>query len=140
MTLNSAKWLLATIWLVGGGLVFLLLVGGSIGNRYDPNVQDAWGWFLPTVMPTLLLIVGVLVADHQTEAAADQAARPVAGRLLWLGATLSVVYLVLVALSVLIPAFWTHISPLELMQRSNLWLGPLQGLTAAVLAAFFRGR
>lgn len=50
----------------------------------------------------------------------------------------SVFYLLLVAVTILAQPFLQDVSPIELMHRSNLWLGPLQGLTAGVLAAFFR--
>jgi hypothetical protein len=51
---------------------------------------------------------------------------------------MSVFYLRLVAIAVLEQPFLPQLSLLELMQRSNLWLGPSQGLTVGVLAAFFR--
>jgi hypothetical protein len=44
--------------------------------------------------------------------------------LFWLGAGLSVFYLLLVALSILLQPLLSETSPLTLMQRSNLWLGP----------------
>lgn len=143
MTTESSKWTLAAIWLIGAGGVFLLLVAQSLLGRYEPATQEVWGWFLPTVMPTLSLIVGVLVADRR---AADgkprgkEAAMPVDGLFFRLGAGMSVLYLLLVALSILVQPLLPGTSPLELMRRSNLWLGPLQGLTVAVLGVFFRGR
>ena len=53
-------------------------------------------------------------------------------------AGVSVFYLAMVSLTLLVQPFLTT-PALELMQRSNLWLGPLQGLAAATLGAFFRG-
>ena len=69
----------------------------------------------------------------------DAKVLPVSARgLLWLGVGLSVFYLLLVAVTILAQPFLQDVSPIELMHRSNLWLGPLQGLAAGVLAAFFR--
>src|SRR3546814_20985559 len=65
MTVASSKWMLAAIWLVGAGGVFRLLVAQSLLGRYEPATHEVWGWFLPTVMQTLSLIVGVLVADRR---------------------------------------------------------------------------
>lgn len=138
MTLRQAKWRMTTIWLAGSVLVFLILVGQSLAGYYEPRTQDAWSWFLPTVMPTLSLMVGTLVADYRRERPEEVARpKPVGGPLFGLAAGLSLLYLLLVALSILIQPFLSQTSPLELMQRSNLWLGPLQGLTAGALAAFF---
>ena len=84
-------------------------------------------------MPTLSLIIGVLVLDTTSTGGTDKKVELFIYRLAF---GLSTFYLVLVALTPLVQPF-TGLSPLELMKRSNLWLGPLQGLVAAVLAAFF---
>jgi hypothetical protein len=49
---------------------------------------------------------------------------------------LSCAYLLLILLSILVQPF-APLPPLALMQQSNLWLGPLQGLVAGALGAFF---
>ena len=143
MTTESSKWILAAIWLIGAGSVFVLLVAQSLLGHYEPATQDVWGWFLPTVMPTLSLIVGVLVADRRGDGGKTRgkgADRPIDHLFFRLSAGMSVLYLLLVALAVLIQPFLPQTAPLELMHRSNLWLGPLQGLTVAALGVFFRGR
>lgn len=143
MTTASSKWILATIWLIGAGSVFLLLVAQSLLGHYEPATQEVWSWFLPTVLPTLSLIIGVLVADRRGDGRKTRgkgAGEPVDRLFFRLGASMSVLYLLLVALSVLIQPFLPQAAPLELMHRSNLWLGPLQGLTVAALGAFFRNR
>ncbi|HWS77775.1 MAG TPA: hypothetical protein VN205_05290 [Thermomonas sp.] len=151
MTLTRSKWMFASIWLGGAGLVFMILVVQSLVGRYGSQSGDAWAWYLPTVMPTLSLIIGVLASDFRAAATAaataatmpatatDAKVLPVPAKgLLWLGVGLSVFYLLLVAVTILAQPFLQDVSPIELMHRSNLWLGPLQGLTAGVLAAFFR--
>jgi len=137
MTIDKAKWTLASIWLGGAGLIFLIMVGQSIGDIYGSRAEDAWAWYLPTVMPTLSLIVGVLVADFTARREASIESNPPMFRL---GVGLSLFYLVLVLMTLLVQPFLPNLAPLDLMTRSNLWLAPLQGLTAAVLGAFFRGR
>ena len=106
---------------------------GAFGEE-EANLRDAWGWFLPTLMPTFSLIIGVLVVDLGTGAtrAEKQVDRFLYRTAFWL----SLGYLVIVALPILIAPFVRR-SNLELMQMTHYWLGPLQGLVAAVLGAFF---
>ncbi|MGD2115815.1 MAG: hypothetical protein PVG07_12220 [Acidobacteriota bacterium] len=136
MDLYKAEWRLAVLWLVATGVVLLVLVGQSYFGLYVDHVQDAWAWFLPTVMPTLSLIIGVLVAEGLRE---SREARRLDPRLFHLATALSALYLLLVLVSVLAAGLLAHRTPsIELLQRSNLWLGPVQGLVAASLGVVFR--
>jgi hypothetical protein len=126
------KWL-ATLWLLSGGVLFIIFIIQTISGKYHPKDQDAWGWLLPTIMPTLSLIVGVLVTNPGSTRAkvglVDQ-------YIFWLACGLSMVYLAAVAFTVLAQPFVSQ-DPLYLFQLSNLWLGPLQGLVAGALGVFF---
>lgn len=134
--LRTAEWRLAVLWLVGGGLLMLLLIGQTFGGLHAERVQDAWAWFLPTVMPTLSLIVGSLAADYVGD---ERKPRRLDGRLVQLATGLSLVYLGLVLVSILAAALLAHRRPpVELLQRSSLWLGPIQGLVAASLGVIYR--
>lgn len=136
MSLRKAEWRLATLWLVAAGAILLILVGQSYAGLYLDRVQEAWGWFLPTVMPTLSLIVGVLVAEGLRDVRED---RRLDRRLYSLALGLSAAYLLLVTVSLLAAGLLAHRTPsVELLQRSNLWLGPVQGLVAAALGVVFR--
>ena len=137
MTVSKSKWILAVIWLAGAGLILTLMVGQSLFDVYGARTEDAWSWYLPTVMPSLSLLLGVLVADFRAGKATPESRRK-PGPLLGLAIGVSVFYLLMVSLTLLVQPFLAT-PPLELMQRSNLWLGPLQGLAAATLGAFFRG-
>lgn len=133
LPMRRCKRRLASVWFVLAGLIFLLLVIQSVMGHYGARATDAWGWFLPNVMPTLSLIVGVLVLDQLGGGVKTRTADAFLYRLaLWL----SCAYLLLILLSILIQPF-APLPPLDLMQQSNLWLGPLQGLVAGALGAFF---
>src|SRR5215472_7649405 len=62
---------LGALWFSVAALLFLFLVIQSVLGVYryrtETGVQDltsdAWGWFLPTLMPTLSLIVAVFATD-----------------------------------------------------------------------------
>ena len=136
MDLKQAEWRLAWVWLGLGGLLLLVLVGQSLVGFYQTRVADAWGWFLPTVMPTLSLIIGVLAAEGL---ARDRKPRTIEPRLVHLATGLSVVYLLLVATSIVSAALLAHRTPpVEILNRSDLWLGPVQGLVAGTLGVIFR--
>lgn len=65
MTLHMSKCKrkLAALWFTGAGVLFFILLLQSIFGRYGDKSSEAWSWFLPTIMPTLSLVIGVLVMD-----------------------------------------------------------------------------
>lgn len=136
MDLHKAEWRLALVWLGAAGLLLLVLVGQSLAGFYQDRVDEAWAWFLPTIMPTLSLIVGVLAAEGLMR---ERKPRRIDPRLVHLATGLSVAYLLLVATSVIAAALVAHKHPpLVILNRSDLWLGPVQGLVAATLGVIFR--
>jgi len=102
-------------------------------GHYSRHINNAWAWFIPTIIPTLSLIIGVLVADALHPEDKDKTIDPFIFRL---ALSFSIIYLLLVLMSILIQPF-TSLSPLEIFDKSNLWLGPIQGLTSGMLGAFF---
>jgi hypothetical protein len=123
---------LAVLWLTSGILLFLLLIFQSINGKYGTQSEAAWSWFLPNIMPTLTMIIGVLIIEGR-ERDHRKSEEPF---LFHLAFALSCVYLVVLALTFFAQPLVT-MSPLELMRRSNLWLAPIQGLVTTALGAFF---
>jgi hypothetical protein len=138
--LDDVRTRFAWAWLIGAGLMFLLLVLQSLMHVYaDPTgdkTPEVWGWFLPTIMPSLGLIITVLtytaLDPNMTGAVVRKSYVPVA---FWL----SVVYLATVLLTVLIQPFSakTAAEAVNMMRTSNLWLGPFQGIVASALGILF---
>lgn len=121
------------IWYGGGSLLFLFVLLQTFFGRYGEQPEKAWTWLLPTIMPTLSLITGVLVAKKPSNESSDSAPDSFLYRL---AIILSIFYLSVVFLTLLLQPF----SPLtiyELMAKSNLWLAPMQGLVTAALGVFF---
>ena len=132
LALDVCQRRLMLVWAVGTALVFFLLLIQTVNQLYGETVARAWGWFLPTVVPTLSLIVGAI---------AYQARRP--GRRRRIDRTafvtsfaLSVFYLALVLATPLLRPLSGY-TPLEFLSLSNLWLAPIQGLVGLSLGAFF---
>jgi hypothetical protein len=136
ISLAVAQPRLAVVWFSGGGFILLLVIIQSLMGKYEGKTDEAWSWLLPTLMPTLSLIIGVLAAGAKRENPPEETVtRFIFNLSFWLSFT----YLLLVALTILVSPFTAENvkESLELMHRSNLWLGPLQGLVGAALGVFF---
>jgi uncharacterized integral membrane protein len=119
---------LAALWFAMAAALFLIVIAASI-NRSPETVRTLWSWFLPAVVPTLSLIIGVLVAEHLGKGFER---REVDGFLLGLVSWLSAGYLLLVAAALVFELLdWLS------LEASQLYLAPFQGLVATALSAFF---
>lgn len=134
MDLDSARTKLLVIWLSGGGFLFLILTLQSIFGRYGTELQSVWSWFIPNVLPTLSLMIGVIGATALSPAA-NQPKR-VKRSFFRISLALSFFYLTLLALTIMLEPF-TKTPVLELYASSNYFLGPIQGLTVAALGVLF---
>ncbi len=133
LSMYQCKRRLAALWFIGAGAVFFVVFLQTAFGHYGEKVTEVWSWVLPTVMPTLSLVLGVLVVDALGKGISITRIDDFLFRLTF---GLSLAYLLAVLLIFLLQPF-TRVPPLQLMQQSNLWLGPFQGLVAAGLGAFF---
>jgi len=134
ISMTKCKRRLAMLWFFGSGLLFFLLFFQTILGHYGEKANEAWGWLLPTIMPTLSLIVSVFVIDVLGKGVKIKRVNRFIFRLSF---SLSAVYLLVVSLTILLEPF-TSLSPLELMEQANkLWLGVFQGLVSASIGVFF---
>lgn len=133
LPLDIVRTRLATAWFSGVSVILVIVVLQSLLGRYGERTQEAWGWLLPTIMPTLGMIITVLgytaLDPHATEFVVRKT-------FLRIALFLSVLYLVLILLTICIQPL-TSTDPVELMRMSNLWLGPFQGLVASALGVLF---
>ena len=131
----EARKKLTKVWFIWSLFLLFILIFQSILGRYENKTDEAWAWLLPSLMPTLSLIVGVLVTDKLGKSVKQ---KTVDGFIFKLSFILSIVYLFMVTLTILLSPFVESIiSPLMLMMLSNLWLGPFQGIVSAAIGAFF---
>lgn len=135
----TAKQRLATVWFLGAGTLFFLVFIQTAIRRYGEKSHEVWAFFLPTIVPTLSLVVGVFVMDALGRGVKTDTVSKFFYRLT-LG--ISIGYLAAVLLIFLLPV-WAPMSPTELnsplrlMSDAGIWLGPFQGLVAAAMGAFF---
>jgi len=134
--LHIARWKLARLWLLLSGLIALVLIIQSTMGKYPGKAQNVWSWALPTILPTLSLILAVLGAN-----ALDPEDKSVTVRKTFysLAVGLSLAYLLLVLLTLTLDPM-TPYESVELMTLSNLWLGPFQGVVASAIAVLFFSR
>ncbi|MBI5747828.1 MAG: hypothetical protein HZA00_01795 [Nitrospinae bacterium] len=135
MEIDKAKKHLAILWFGGSAGLSLLLIIQTILGHYADKYGEAWSWFLPIVMPTLSLIIGVFVSDVLKKDIEIE--KRVDNFFYWLTISLSAVYILAVSLTLFLSPV-SRYSSIELMKISNFWLGPLQGLVAGTLLVFFR--
>ena len=131
--LAHARSRLAVVWLTSAALIFGLLILQSLLGKYDNRAQQVWSWVLPTMMPTLTLMLTALGADALN---AEPAGSHVKKSFVRIAFWLSLAYLCLILLTILIEPFVATES-LDLFNLSNLWLGPFQGLVASTIGLVF---
>ena len=136
VSMMRCKRRLGALWFAWSAFLFILLTLQTVFGRYGSSADEAWGWLMPGILPTLSLIVGVLVMDALGKSVK---VKSVDSYFFWLTFALCSFYLLMVTLSILLQPFAT-LDALALLKQSNLWLGPLQGLVSAALVAFFTKR
>jgi hypothetical protein len=126
---------LAGVWLAGAGAVFVLMFVQTVGGKYGGQTQRAWGWFMPAVVPSLSVILSAIAYG----ALKPTATQSVDARAYRVTLVLSSFYL-LAVLATLLAQPLSAAPPLEFIEGSNLWLGPMQGLVGVGLGAFFTSK
>jgi hypothetical protein len=131
IAMTVARQRLAAVWFGGFAAIFLMVLAISLFGAADAEAAAAlWSWFLPTVMPSLSLIAGMMFATRE---AAGHGDKEVERFQLGLATWFSAGYLAVVAVTLLASPFFT-------LADSHLWLAPLQGLASAMLGMFFAQR
>ena len=108
-----------------------ILIQGLTGF-WQGKDQEAWGWVLPALLPTLTLIVGsILVADNKAESEKREVSQLTYRIAFWI----STFYLFVVLLT--LGSVAGKAQPLESLHRSSWLLGAVQGLVGTSLGVFF---
>lgn len=132
---------LAILWFIFGFfLPFGIVLLQTTFDVYGDEWQQPWRWLLPNTLPTLSLIMTVFVAQEiaakrNSETKAKLESEQVSRFVYLLTFYLSVLYLIAVNLAI----FKSTNAEIVLvyMNKSNLWLGPIQGFVMLSLGVFF---
>ncbi len=134
VNMTVCKKQLAVAWVIGGGVIFFVLLAQTLLGHYGDKAEEAWAWFMPSIVPALSVIIsGVVVSGTLGKELKTTTVDRFAFQLSFI---LSVCYLIVVSLTIFLSPFST-LPPLELMKMSNLWLAPMQGGVSAALVVFF---
>ena len=134
--LDNVRFRLAVLWLAGAAAIIIIMVVQSLLNHYDDKAQEAWSWLLPTLTPTLGMVITVLGYTALDSRALEGVVR---NSFFQVAFWLSSFYLFLILLTLLIQPF-AHADAakaIQLMRLSNIWLGPIQGFVASALGVLF---
>jgi hypothetical protein len=137
LLLETAQARLAAVWFIGAAIPFVLLVAQSILGRYQDSVSEVWGWFVPSVGPTLGLILGVMGATALIDVRkAESPQREVKLSFFKLAFWLSIAYLTILTLTLLLEPL-SSLHGIKLYNVANYWLGPAQTLVVAAITVLF---
>jgi hypothetical protein len=142
LPLTTAQDRLTQVWFIGAGVACIILVLQSLLGKYGDSVHDVWGWFVPTVGPTLGLILGVIGARALIPANGQTGSEQHVNRSFFSVAFwLSLSYLALLLITILIEPFSPEpFTGIKLYNLASYWLGPIQGLVVAAVTVLFNSK
>lgn len=94
LPMHACRKRLVSIWLGLGMLALMLLTLRTMVGAYGSASEDVWKWFLPAIVPTMSLMLGVLVSAEARRKPGEQRQEPtVSGFLYRIALWLSLGYL-----------------------------------------------
>src|SRR5215217_1083008 len=85
------------IWGLARGLLFAVVIAQTLMGKFGSRDAEVWGWFLPSILPTLSLIVAV----YGREAFRDETRRSVRKTPYVIAVAISVFYLAVLTISII---------------------------------------
>jgi hypothetical protein len=132
LKLSEARDRLTRVWLIGTAVPAVTLIAQSILGKYGDAVREVWSWFIPFVVPTIALMVGILGGAAFGGREHRRVRRSFYEIALWL----SIAYLVVLAMTIFLEPF-SPTGSVALFAISSYWLTPFQGLVIGALGYLF---
>ena len=137
VALDQVRNKLASLWLITAVVIVVIVAAETMLGAIDQNnAQSVWDWLLPTLTPTL----GIILSTLSRTAFQSSPSRAVVRKSYFhLAFGLSVFYLALILASILFRQSIAvdTVTWLAKLQTSNLWLAPIQGFVALILGILF---
>lgn len=145
MKMEDCRNRLLGIWGIGFGLLFFLLLLQTFFLKYGTKYDEVTGWFFPLTVPTLMLMVGVTLAERRNETkrhakigkAKKESGEIEADSKIFKIAQYGSIFYLLLIFSVFFIEPLVPRGPLELMKDTKPFLSVLDGLVTAVIGYFF---
>lgn len=128
---NTAKKILAMLWVLCAGFICVILLLQIRGGRFDGKVSEGWGWYCQNILPVLSIIITSFFSENNNAGKRFK----VDAFTFYLALALSFFYLAVVT-SILLFAS-EKMALYEWLQQSNVYLGAIQGIAASGVAMFF---
>jgi len=156
MTLDSyRKWLIG-IWSAGFLIPFVLILFQLVSGKYGEKFTEILGWLTALILPTILLMIGVMVANPsgaadrkrktrdkpdekkiETDAETATAIKAAHEKFIFkLTVGVSVVYLLIVNFVFFLEPF-ADLKPQELMRVSKIFLAVFDSIISLLIGYFF---
>jgi hypothetical protein len=129
----TAQKRIAILWFTMGGFLILMLITMILFGKFEDKSGEAWGWFLPTILPTFSLITCVFIHDFNNSAVKSMQIKRF---YFYLSFFLSLSYIIVLYLIICSPLYSSN-TILENMKTSNIFLGAIQTVVTASLGLFF---
>lgn len=128
---QTAQKRLMILWVLCCCALLLLWFTLTFTGRFDNIINDAWGWLLPNILPTLSLILGVYF--YQVNNPSEK--RTIDKMFFLLSFYISLFYFLV--LFAIILSYRSSMSLIEYYRSFNVILGPLQGIVSIPIGIFF---
>ncbi len=137
MTKLTAQKRLTALWFISSALLAAMFIAFTVLDRFGPRNAEAWQWYSQNIVPTLTLIVGSFYAASTQ----DEATSPLVDIFYYrVCFYVSLFYLLALFATVLAAPFAQHVAHLtmlELLNNSKIYLTVFQGLVSYSLGVFF---
>ena len=136
MRFNTAKFILAIVWYIGGLFnMGILVYFQSIGHMNNIK-QDYWGWFGINIMPMLTLITTTLIFSDNEK----KLTKPVLF-IFWISISISIIYLSLIGFLLWYSRYGgideLGVTPYQFISETNFYLALIQSMYSVLLGYFF---
>ena len=130
------KIILGGIWVVFFLGLFTLLLLQVDGNKYGGNAGTVWSWFLPMILPTVSLIIGVFLLDVQNSSIQEAKVNAV---VFYLAAGGSIIYLIFLSW-IFLGEPYANKNVFSAMKDYGMPISVLQGIVNSFVGVFFMNK
>jgi hypothetical protein len=136
LSMARCKIILGVIWMAFFLGLFTLLLLQVDGSKYGGDAGTVWSWFLPMILPTVTLIVGVFLLDVQNNSIQEAKVNFI---VFFLAVSGSIIYLIFLSWIFLGEPFSSK-NVFSAMKDYGMPISVLQGLVNSLIGVFFMNK